>query len=206
MRLYYAPRTISVAVAITLTEAGLNPALTRVDFSKGEQTTDAYLKLNPKGRVPVLEAQGACLTETGAILEYIAATNPHAQLVPDDPFAAAHMRSVMFYMASTMHVNHAHGVRGIRWADHPESHADMAAKTAQTMTDSAAYFAAECLRGDYVLGDAFSLADPYAFVVCTWLQGDGVDLANFPSITAYLERMTQRPSVQNAIENGMLPL
>lgn len=204
MRLYYAPGTISVAVAITLHEAGLNTELNRLDFREGEQNKPNYLAINPKGRVPTLVVDGHHLTETGALLDYIAALNPEAELIPEAPLDAAHMRGVMYYLASTMHVNHAHRMRGHRWADKPESHADMTTKVAETMSASAEYVQSHCLRGDYVLGNRFSIADPYLFVVCNWLEGDGVDLADFPVVSAYLDRMRQRPSVQAVIAEGML--
>ena len=127
MRLYYAPGTISVAVAITLNEAGIAFDTHRISFQDAEQTKPEYLSINPKGRVPALETGGRILTETGALLEYVAALAPGANLMPDDPVDAAHVRSVMYYLASTMHVNHAHKMRGTRWADRPESHADMTA-------------------------------------------------------------------------------
>ena len=117
MQLYYAPNTISVAVAITLEEAGLEYQPVRVDFASAEQTRPGYRQINPKGRVPALVVDGGILTETGALLEYIASRAPEAGLVPDDPLLAARMREVMYYLASTMHVNHAHRMRGARWAD-----------------------------------------------------------------------------------------
>ena len=206
MKLYYAPGTISIAVAITLEEVGHDYEAIRVDFKNAEQTKPAYLAMNPKGRVPTLVTDsGTLLTETGAILDYIAALVPAAGLVPTDPLKAAQMRSVMYYLASTMHVNHAHKMRGHRWADQQSSFDDMTAKSRQTMTDSATYFADHCLQGDYVLGDAFSLADPYAFTVCNWLEGDGVAMQDFPTITGYLERMRARPSVQAVTAQRMLP-
>jgi glutathione S-transferase len=206
MQLYYAPGTISIAVAIALEEAGLAYDAIKVDFKSGEQTQPAYLALNPKGRVPTLVTDDeTLLTETGAILDYIAALEPDAGLVPKDPVKAAQMRSVMYYLASTMHVNHAHKMRGHRWADQQSSFDDMKAKVSQTMTDSATFFADHCLRGNYVMGDKLTLADPYAFTVCNWLGGDGVNLSDFPTIVAYMKRMRGRPSVQAAIAQGMLP-
>jgi glutathione S-transferase len=204
MRLYYAPNTISIAVAIALDEAGLKYEPVLVNFREGEQSKPAYLALNPKGRVPTLETDGNLLTETGAILDYIGAIAPDADLVPDDPLEAAHMRSVMYYLASTMHVNHAHRLRGSRWADRPESHADMTAKVPETMAQSARYVEQSCLRGDFVLGGKFTIADPYLFVVCNWLEGDGVRLSDFPAVAAFLDRMRSRDSVRNAINAGML--
>lgn len=205
MQLYYANGTISIAPALALIEAGLDHDLVRVDFASGEQTKPDYLALNPKGRVPALVLEdGTVLTEAGALLEYIAASAPDAGLVPDEPAVAAHMRGVMYYLASTMHVAHAHKMRGSRWADHADSHADMTAKVPETMRACADYVEAECLRGDYVCGDAFTLADAYLFVVCNWLSGDGVDVAAFPKITAHMARMEQRESVKSVRAAGML--
>ena len=78
MQLYYAPRTISVAVAIALEEAGPDYEAIRLDFAAGEQTKPAYKQINPKGRVPALVVDGGILTETGALLDYIAAVAPKA--------------------------------------------------------------------------------------------------------------------------------
>ena len=204
MQLYYAPRTISVAVAIALEEAGLDYEAIKLDFAGGEQTKPAYKQINPKGRVPALAVDGGILTETGALLEFIAAKAPDAGLVPADPVMAARMREVMFYLASTMHVNHAHKQRGHRWADKDSSWKDMTAKVAETMTASCDYISANGLRGPFVLGEALSLADAYLYVVCSWLEGDGVDVSAFPKIVAFREAMEARASVQAVRAAGML--
>ncbi|NOD48871.1 MULTISPECIES: glutathione S-transferase family protein [unclassified Ruegeria] len=204
MQLYYAPRTISVAVAIALEEAGLEYEVIKLDFAGGEQTKPAYRQINPKGRVPALVVDGGILTETGALLEYVAAQAPAAGLVPADPVMAARMREVMFYLASTMHVNHAHKMRGARWADKKPSWKDMKDKVPQTMTASCEYICSNGLRGPFVLGEAFSLADAYLYVVCSWLEGDGVDVTAFPKILAFREAMEARPSVQAVHAAGML--
>ncbi|WP_299727655.1 glutathione S-transferase family protein [uncultured Tateyamaria sp.] len=203
MKLYFATGTISIAVAIALNEAGINYDTQRIDFGAGEQLSDSYAAINSKGRVPALEVDGTILTETGAILDYIAAQDK--RLMPADPLHAAHARSVMYYLASTMHVNHAHKMRGSRWANTEASWADMAAKVPETMTASAAFVEAECLRGPFVLGEHICIADAYLFVVCNWLEGDGVDLAPFAKLRAFMAAMEARPSVQAVRANGMLP-
>ncbi|WP_037313576.1 glutathione S-transferase family protein [Ruegeria halocynthiae] len=204
MQLYYAPNTISVAVAIALEEAGLEYEAIRLDFAEGEQTKPAYRQINPKGRVPALVVDGGILTETGALLDYIAAKAPGAGLVPDDPVMAARMREVMYYLASTMHVNHAHKMRGHRWANKKPSWKDMTDKVPQTMTASCEYIVANGLRGPFVLGEAFSLADAYLYVVCSWLEGDGVDVSAFAKILTFRAAMEARPSVQAVRAAGML--
>ncbi|NNK16960.1 MAG: glutathione S-transferase family protein [Sulfitobacter sp.] len=205
MKLYYAHGTISIAVAIALQEAGLEHEPVKVSFATAEQTKPDYLGLNPKGRVPMLVLDdGTILTETGALLEYVAALKPGAKLVPDKPTDAAHMRGVMYYLASTMHVAHAHKMRGSRWADQQSSWDDMASKVPETMAACADYVQSHCLRGNFVTGDTLSLADPYLFVVCNWLAGDHVDPANFPKIDAFLSRMEARDSVKAVRSKGML--
>lgn len=196
MRLYYAPNTIAVAAAIALEEAGLPYEAVPVDFAQGEQTKPNYHAINLKGRVPALWLdRKTILTETGAILEYISGRAFHRGLVPTDLLQSARMRSVMYYLASTAHVNHAHKSRGYRWADNPESWADMRAKVPLTMTDCADFIERECIAGPYILGDTFCIADAYLFVVATWLEGDGVKVEEFKRISTFIEAMEGRASV-----------
>ncbi len=204
MKLYYAPQTISIAVAIALNEAGVEYTPVMLNFPTGEQAKPAYLAINPKGRVPAIVTQQGIVTETGALLDYVAALAPKANLVPDDPFKAAQMRSVMYYLASTMHVNHAHRVRGQRWADQQSSFDDMAQKAPLTMTESCHFIEDHALQGPYVMGGDITLADCYLFIVSTWLEGDGVTVSDFPKITAFRDLMNTRASVIAARDIGML--
>ncbi|APX13407.1 glutathione S-transferase family protein [Tateyamaria omphalii] len=202
MKLYYATSTISIAVAIALEEAGLPYDTHQLNFAAGDQQSPGYAKVNPKGRVPALEVDGTILTETGALLDYIATQAPH--LMPTDPIQAARARSVMYYLASTMHVNHAHKMRGHRWADQDSSKQDMKAKVPETMTASAQYIETDCLTGPFILGDQITIADTYLFMVCTWLPGDGVDLAPFPKLRSFMDAMEARDSVKTIRAKGML--
>ena len=205
LKLHFAPGTISIAVAIALEEAGVPYEAIKIDFKSAEQTQPDYLSINPKGRVPALTLEnGSVLTETGALLDYIADIAPDAGLTPNDPQAAAHMRATMYYLASTMHVAHAHKMRGTRWARNQSSFDDMTAMVPQTMAACAGYVEAEILQGDFVLGDTFSIADPYLFIVCNWLKGDSVDVSLYPKIQNFMAVMEQRPSVQAMRERGML--
>lgn len=204
MKLYYAKGTIAIATAIALHEAGLDFEPVRLDFRAGEQTGPEYQAINPKGRVPALVTDQGILTETGAILDYIADMAPAAGLRPSDPYEVAKMREAMCYLASTMHVNHAHKMRGHRWASEESSFADMKAKSVQTMTESASHVENHMLQGPYVLGETFSLADPYLYVACSWLEGDGVTVADYPKITGFIEAMRGRASVAQVIADNMI--
>ncbi|NRB20991.1 MAG: glutathione S-transferase family protein [Rhodobacteraceae bacterium] len=204
MQLYYAPGTISIAVAIALHEAGLDYEPIKIDFAAKQQAGAGYAQINPKGRVPALVVDGGILTETGALLDYIADLAPAAGLRPSDPLLRARMGEVMFYLASTMHVAHAHKMRGSRWASAPSSYKDMKAKVPQTMSECCRYISSNGLRGPFVLGAQISLADCYLYVICTWLAGDGVKLGDFPKIQTFMTAMEQRDSVRAAYAGGML--
>ncbi|MFB9951478.1 glutathione S-transferase family protein [Rhizobium puerariae] len=197
--LYFAPGTCALASHIALAESGLPYEVRRVKFAENEQRSEAYLKINPKGRVPALVMDKGVLTETVAILAFIAQVAREANLAPlDDPFLFGRMQAFNAYLASTVHVAHAHGRRGTRWADEPSSHADMQRKVPQTMGESFRLIEDELLAGPYVLGDRYSIADPYLFTIATWLEGDKVDIARFPRVQAHFEAMKARPAVQKA--------
>jgi glutathione S-transferase len=120
--LYYAPHTCSLASHIALEDAGASYSLKRIDFSKTEQQSPTYLTINPKARVPAMVAPRGILTETPAILAFIAQSFPEARLAPlDDPFAFAELQAFNNYLCATLHVAHAHRMRGYRWVDDPEA-------------------------------------------------------------------------------------
>lgn len=198
MKLTFSPGSIAVASVVGFFEAGVAFEPVRVDFSKQGQRDPAYLAINPKGRVPALITDHGILTETIAILEFAC-----PNLIPTEPWAAARMREINTYLASTMHVAHAHKMRGSRWADQRSSWDDMRAKVPETMTDCAAYIE-DKIAGPLVLGETLCLADPYLFAIASWLGDDGVDVEHFPKLTAFLAAMEARPSVQRARAEGYL--
>ncbi|MGY3900889.1 glutathione S-transferase family protein [Aeromonas lusitana] len=200
LTLYLAPGTCAMAVRIALVEAGAPHRLKLVDFSVAEQRSPAYLAINPKGRVPALVTERGVLTETPALLLYVAQRFPAVGLAPlDDPFLLARMQEVNSFLASTVHVSHAHGRRGSRWADDEQAIAAMQAKMPQNMRDGFAEIEHHYLAGPWVLGDRFSLADIYLYVVASWLKSDGVAIDEFPKVAAHTARMLARPAVQQAL-------
>ena len=115
-KLYYAPGTCALASHIALEEAGAPYSAERLSFKENQQNSADYLKVNPKGRVPALVTDKGVLTETPAILAFIAQSFPQAKLAPQDAFAFAQVQSINSYLCSTVHVAHAHKMRGARWA------------------------------------------------------------------------------------------
>ena len=199
LKLYYAPGTCALASHIALEEAGAAYTTERLDFKNNQQNSAEYLRVNPKGRVPALVTDRGTLTETPAMLAFIAQSFPQARLAPDDTFAFAQAQSFNSYLCSTVHINHAHKMRGPRWATEESSFADMKRKVPQTMAACFALIELDMLRGPWVMGEQYTICDPYLFMLTLWLDGDGVDLAGFPKVADHRERMSQRPAVQKVL-------
>ena len=200
LKLYYAPNTCALASHIALEDAGADYDTVRVDFAAAEQRKPAYLAINPKGRVPSLVTDRGILTETPAILVFIAQSFPHAALAPlDDPFALASVQAFNSYLCSTVHVAHAHRVRGYRWADEPEAIAAMKRKVPQSVGECFALIEREMLQRPWVMGATYTVCDPYLFTLTQWLEADGVDRRALPKIDEHARRMLERPSVRKAL-------
>jgi glutathione S-transferase len=203
LKLFYAPSTCALASRIALEEAGADYELARVNFAENEQRSPEFLKVNPKGRVPALVTDKGVLTETPAILAYIAQTFPAAQLAMlDDPFEFARLQAFNSYLCSTVHVNHAHSRRGARWANLQSSFDDMKSKVAETMAASMRLIELDLFEGPWVMGEQYTIADAYLFTMESWLKGDGVDITDFPVIKDHFERMQARPAVQRALSDA----
>jgi glutathione S-transferase len=200
LTLFYAPKTCALASHIALEEAGATYEGRLVDFGSAEQTKPEYLAINPKGRVPALVTDRGVLTETPAILAFIAQTHAAAQLAPlDDPFAFAELLAFATYLCSTVHVAHAHRVRGYRWADDPAAIEAMKTKVPETVGACFALIEQKMFRGPWAMGDRYTVADPYLFTIAAWLEGDGVDPAAFPRVLDHRRRMAERPAVRRAL-------
>jgi glutathione S-transferase len=198
--LFFSPGSCSLASAIALAESGLPYRLQRVRFADNEQRSPDYLKLNPKGRVPALACEAGTLSENVAILAFVAQMAPEAKLAPlDDPFEFARMQAFNAYLAGTVHVASAHQRRGYRWADNEASWQDMTAKVPQNLRDCYALIERQLLRGPWVLGDNYSVADGYLFTLADWLPNDGVEREEFPAVADHYRRMRERPAVQRAL-------
>ena len=204
MKLYYAKGTCALASHIALEEAGAEYSTVRINFAANEQRSPEYLAINPKGRVPSLVTDKGILTETPAMLGFIAQSFPRARLAPfDDPFRLAEVQSFNSYLCSTVHVAHAHKGRGYRWATDDSSFADMKRKVPETVGASFALIERDMLRGPWVMGETYSVCDPYLFTLAGWLEGDGVDLSTLPRVMDHRKRMSERPAVRKVVADEL---
>lgn len=199
MDLYYTPGTCALASHIALRDAGARFTLHRIDFSKEMQKSEAYLGVNPKARVPALVVDGAVLTETPAILAYVAQRYVEAKLAPVDPLRFAEVQALNSYLCSTVHVAHAHRVRGSRWADDEAAIESMKRKAPEAVGHAWEHVEHDVLKGPFVFGETYTIADPYLFTVARWMEGDGLDMARYPKVTAHREMMAARAPVREAL-------
>ncbi len=193
---YYAPNTCALASHIALEKAGADYEAVRVDFSQEEQRSPEYLRINPKARVPALVSERGILTETPAILMFICQSFPDAGLAPlEDAFALAQVNAFNSYLCSTVHVAHAHRVRGYRWVDDPLAIEAMRKKVPQSVGDCFELIETAFFQGPWVMGERYTVSDIYLFTVAQWLEADGVDPERFPKVSNHRRQMLEDPVV-----------
>ena len=198
---YYAPNTCSLAPHVALEEAGVPYEAVLVDFSTTQQRSPDYLKINPKGRVPVLDDDGFILTENPAIMRAIARKRPAAKLWPEDPFAEARCSEWIAWCASTVQPAFAHIRRTERYATSAAAVADVQAKGRETCRELWTDIDRRLGGAQWAAGEAYSVADPYLLVFWLWGRGPvlGYDMAAFPAWTAHARRVAARPAVRRIL-------
>jgi glutathione S-transferase len=199
---YYAPGTCALASHLALEYSGAPYDAKRLDFKQQQQRSPEYLRVNPKGRVPALVTERGVVTETPAILQFIAQSFPQANLAPlDDTFLLAKTNEFNSYLCSTVHVNHAHKGRGYRWVEADDTVAleAMKKKVPQTMAESFTLIEEQMFKGPWVLGERFSTCDLYLYTISRWLEGDGVDVQRFPRVAEHMKRLDAQPQVKKVL-------
>jgi glutathione S-transferase len=200
MKLYYSPKTCALIPLMALEELGAEFELINLDFSREEQKSADFLKINPLARVPVLITDRGPLTEVPAILGFLSETFPQAKLSPTDRFAAARLHSFNCFLSSTVHIAIAHFVRPYVWADEPSAKAELQAKAPANCRALFHIIETRLFAGPWVLGEQFTTADFNLFHFTRLLNRVGVDVADFPRIHEHFGKMSERPAVRRALE------
>ena len=203
MKLYYAPGACSLSPHIVLRELGLDHQLERVDLRSQPHRTasgEDFSQISAKGYVPALRlADGELLTEGPAIVQYLADQKPEAGLLaPAGSLARARAQEWLNYIATELHKNFGALFR----PDGP----DEVKQAARAALAQRLRFTAEALQDrEYLVGERFGVADAYLFVVLGWCQHLAVDLAPYPVLQAFQQRIAERPAVQGALKaEGLL--
>lgn len=204
LTLYFTANTCALASHIALEQAEAVYKAVNVDFATNGQRAPEYLAINPKGRVPSLVTERGVLTETPAILMFIAQSYRGAHLAPlDDPFELARVQAFSSYLCSTVHIAHAHRMRGSRWSDDPAIIEGMKRKVPKSVGEGFELIEREMLKGPWVMGAAYSICDPYLFTLAQWLEADGVDTAALPRVMDHRRRMSELPAVRKALADEL---
>jgi len=204
LKLFYTPGACSMVPHIALEEAGAKYEKVLVDFRSGDQLKPDFLKINPKGRVPVLATNRGVLTEIPAILGYIAFTYPSAQLADiEDHFAFAEMQAFHMFIATTIHVTFRQISRPDFYADGQRAAEALRAKVPERSNEHFAIIEAQLADGrPWVHGDRYTASDPYLFVFASYLRrGDRGDPSRFPAIMAHWRRVRARAAVERVLHD-----
>jgi len=200
MELYYSPGACSLASHIILREIGKEFNLIKVDLtSKATESGDDYKKINPHGYVPALKlANNKVLTEGIAIMQYLADQYPEFNLSPaNGTFERSQLNERLSYLTAELHKS---------FTPLFYQTADEERKKAISNVERKFDFINELLSDkDYLLGNKFTIADAYLFVITSWTGLTGIDLEKWPNIASFSQRIAGRDSVQSAMRaEGLL--
>jgi len=197
LTLYYAPGACSLASHIVLEESGEKYEGKRVDLAKGEQRTEAYLKIHPLGRVPALLLDnGEPLTENTAILPYL---GKRFGLWPKDGLAEARALSFIGYFASSVHPAHAHISRPERYATDTAMFSNIQEQGRKTFHGYLKQIDG-MLAGRQWFSEQYSVLDPYGLLFYAWGLRRELPVSELKNYSAFKDRMLQRPAVRRIVE------
>lgn len=200
LQLYFSPMACSLASRIALMEAGLDARYHQVHLlTKTVADDDSDFRgISSKGAVPVLVLEnGERLTESAAVLQYIADLNPESGLAP--PFGSPDRYRMQEWLSFTGAEIHKAFLFPTFWYKDDASLAKPRARIAQTLSVPSAHLA----KREFLVGQRFTVADAHLAWALLLLRPAGVDIAQWPSLSAYLERMQARPTVRDAVATEM---
>ena len=201
MKLYYSPGACSLSPHIVLLEAGLECELVLAS-TKTHKLADGtdYYTINSKGSVPLLELDnGERLSEGPVIVQYLADLAPASKLAPaNGTMARYRLQEWLNFLTSEVH-------KGFSPLFNPATPEDFKPVAKARLADQLAWVDSRLAGKDYLMGDQFTVADPYLFVLTRWTQPTGIDISQLAHLGAFMARVAARPAVQQAMkEEGLL--
>jgi glutathione S-transferase len=200
LTLYFSPGVCSMASHIGLEEIGEPYEKKPTLLPKGEHKTEAYLKINPRGKVPALVVDDKVLTENTAILTYLGRRFPEKNLLPKDPLQEARCISTMAWFSNTVHPAYTHYLRPERFAEAEAAHASVKETAKKNFMTQCAEIDSMLQGKSWIMGDQYTLVDGYALVFYGWGARAGFAMSDLKSYTAWKDRMLKRPAVRKVLE------
>lgn len=201
MTLYFSPGACSLASHIGLEETGAPYEIKPILLAKGQQKTEAYLKINPRGKVPALSVDGKILIENTAILTYLARRFPEKKLMPTDPSEEARCIATMCWFSSVVHPSYQHSHRPERFAEGEAAQATVKETGRKSFWANCQEIDSMFQKNDWIMGSEYTLVDPYALVFYGWGVRGEFPMKELSSYTAWQDRMMKRPTVQKSVES-----
>lgn len=201
LKLYYSPGTCSMAPHITLEETGAPYETQPILFSKGEQQSEAYLKVNPRGKVPALQLDdGQVLTENTAILSFVAKKFPEANMWPGNPMSEVRALSTMAWFSTTVHPAFAHFARPERFTADAAGEDRVRERGRKTFWSCLQEIDEMLADKEWVLGSQFTVCDPFALVFYGWGLRAELPMKELNNYSALKDRLLKRPAVCKILE------
>jgi glutathione S-transferase len=196
MKLYFTPGACSLSPHIVLREGGFAFDIERVDLKTKKTVSGGdYLAVNPKGYVPALQLDdGSVLTEGPAIVQYLADQVPGRKLAPP-PGTMERYRLMEWLNFITAELHKTYGA--FFKPNTPDASKEAAR---QLLTKRFGYVAERLQHSSYLMGEDFTVADAYLYVMLTWLHTANLDLATWPALRAYVDRIGARQAVRDALD------
>lgn len=201
IRLYYYPGTCSRGAMVGLEEAGAPYEMELVVYMRGDNKSPDYLKLNPNGKVPTLVADGVAITESSAMMLYLAQAFPEAHLLPLGAGAASDgkvMADVVWCSAS-LHPNVFHTRLPQFFCDHEAGMARVRDLAMVRLAQDFRQIEDRLADGPWFFGDGWSVVDAYLSWAWYRVDGTGFDFSPYPRFADMYERVLKRPSVARAL-------
>jgi glutathione S-transferase len=207
LRLYYSPGACSLVPHIALEEAGAEFDAVRTAIAEKAHKRPEYLAINPRGLIPAIEVDGRVVTETIAVLAYIGHRWPESGQLPlDDLPALARVFELLSYFATSVHYGGFGPIFRARAAGIERLEADVAADR-ERLRALFGEIDALLAPGPWLLGDRYSLADPYPLAFRRWARRLELEVAEHRHWTAHAKRMVERPAVARALtREGLDPV
>jgi glutathione S-transferase len=200
LTLYFSPGACSLASHIGLEETGAPYEAKPILLAKGQQRTEEYQKINPRGKVPALSVDGKVLVENTAILTYLARRFPEKKLMPTDPAEEARCIGTMCWFSSIVHPSYQRVNRPERFAEAEVAHAAVKENGRKSFWANCQEIDSMFQGKEWIMGSDYTLVDPYALVFYGWGVRGGFPMKELSAYTAWQERMMKRPTVKKTVE------
>ena len=210
LKLYFSPGACSFVphVLLQLSGAAFEPVM--VKLHKGEQNSEEYKAINPRGQVPVLVDDGKVITQIVAIILYLDQKFPDAQFLPTEPVERAKAIEVLAWMNNTVHPTFTHIFMPQKYSDQADVQAALKTYNTQIykglLAEIEGLVATHLSPAGWLSGVRLGPLDAYALTLTRWGSIAGIDPSSYPRLWSHVNQVATDPQVAKVIERERLQL